>query len=67
MTWCAFLVQILAGYLIVECEAFFTIKTKMLVLLVLLLAAPSFEVSLNTINSQFYLAVCAVIIFLTDR
>lgn len=65
MTWCAFLVQILAGYLIVECETFSTIKTKMLALLVLLLAAPSFEVWLNTINSQFYLAVCAVIVFLS--
>jgi hypothetical protein len=69
LVWCAFSVQVFAGYLTLQCEAFSTIGAKSLALAVLLLAAPSRQVWLNTINSQFYLVVCAIIIFLsrTDR
>jgi hypothetical protein len=66
MTWCAFSVQVLAGYLIVQCEAFRVVRTKALALTVLLLTAPSYEVWLNTINSQFYLAVCAALVLISD-
>lgn len=54
-----------AGYLVIQCETFPTFVTKALALLVLLLTSPSSQVWLNTINSQFYLAVCATIIFLS--
>ena len=68
-TWCSFFIQVFAGYLILQCEAFSTVRFKSLALLVLLLAAPNRQVWLNTVNSQFYLVVCAVIVFLsrTDR
>lgn len=64
MTWCAFLVELLTGYLVMECEVFATLRTKAAALAVLLLAA-NLEVRLNTINSQFYLTVCAAIIFIS--
>jgi hypothetical protein len=64
MTWCAFLVELLTGYLVMECEVFTTVRAKAAALVVLLLAA-NLEVRLNTINSQFYLAVCAAIIFIS--
>ena len=64
-TWCAFLVQIAAGYLVVQCESFASVKAKILALGVLLLTAPSFEVWLNTTNSQFYFVVCVAIIFIS--
>ena len=68
-TWCSFFIQVFAGCLILQCEAFSTVRIKSFALLVLLLAAPSRQVWLNTINSQFYLVVCAVIVFFsrTDR
>jgi hypothetical protein len=66
MVWCAFSVQILAGYLIVQCEAFSAARTKALALAVLLMTAPSYEVWLNTINSQFYLAVCTSLVLISE-
>jgi hypothetical protein len=64
MTWCAFLVELLTGYLVMECEVFATLRVKAAALAVLLLAA-NLEVRLNTINSQFYFAVCAAIILIS--
>jgi hypothetical protein len=65
MTWCAFLIQLLAGYCVVQCEAFRTGRAKSLGLAVLLMAAPSYEVWLNTINSQCYLVLCAAVILIS--
>ena len=64
-TWCSFFIQVFAGWLLLQCEAFSGIRIKSFALLVLLLAAPSRQVWLNSINSQFYLVVCAVIVFLS--
>ncbi|MGA8289422.1 MAG: hypothetical protein WBG23_01590 [Acidobacteriaceae bacterium] len=64
-TWCSFFIQVFAGWLLLQCEAFSSIRIKSFALLVLLLAAPSRQVWLNSINSQFYLVVCAVIVFLS--
>lgn len=65
LTWCAFLAQLLTAYLIVECEAFGTAKVKGLALAVLLLAS-NLEAWLNTINSQFYFAICAAVILISQ-
>ena len=51
LTWCAFLAQLLTAFLIVECEAFESLKSKGLALAVLLLAS-NLESWLNTINTQ---------------
>jgi hypothetical protein len=64
VTWGAFLVQMLAGYLVLRCELFATLKSKNLAL-ALLLVAGNYEVWLNSINSQFYLVVCMAVIFLS--
>lgn len=64
LTWSAFLVQILAGYVVLRCETFSDLKTKALALAVLLLTT-NLEVWLNTINSHFYLAVCAAVILVS--
>jgi hypothetical protein len=64
LTWSAFLVQMLAGYLVLRCERFATLKSKLLALGVLL-AASSYEVWLNTINSQFFFMACVAVIFLS--
>jgi len=65
MTWCAFLIQLLAGYCFVQCEAFATVRAKALALAVLLMTAPSYEVWLNTINSQTYLVLCSAVILIS--
>jgi hypothetical protein len=65
MTWCAFLIQLLAGYCLVQCEAFASARIKALALAVLLITAPSYEVWLNTINSQSYLVLCAAVILIS--
>jgi len=62
---CAFAAQLLAGYLVLECEAFEGFASKALALAVLLLAS-NLEVWLNTINSQFYFAICAAVIFVSQ-
>lgn len=64
LTWCALLIQIFAGYLVLECELFKTRKSKMLALAMLLLTG-ALEGWLNTINSQFYLVICVGIILLS--
>jgi hypothetical protein len=66
LVWCAFAIQLLAGYLTLDCEAFGNPGTKVAALSILLFAAPSRQIWLNTINSQFYLAVCAVLVFLSQ-
>jgi hypothetical protein len=64
LTWCAFLAQLLTAWLIVECETFDTLKRKGLALAVLLLAS-NLEVWLNTINTQFYFAICGAVILIS--
>jgi hypothetical protein len=66
LTWCAFVVQLLTAYLIVECEAFETPWSKGLALAVLLLAS-NLEAWLNTINSQFYFAIAASVILISQE
>ena len=65
LTWCAFLAQLLTAFLIVECEAFESLKSKGLALAVLLLAS-NLEAWLNTINTQFYFAICAAVILISQ-
>jgi hypothetical protein len=65
LTWCAFLAQLLTAFLIVECEAFESLKSKGLALAVLLLAS-NLEAWLNTINTQFYFANCAAVILISQ-
>jgi hypothetical protein len=65
LTWCAFLAQVLAAFLIVECEVFESLESKSLALAVLLLAS-NLEVWLNTINTQFYFAICAAVILISQ-
>jgi len=65
VTWCALLVQMLAAYLVLDCEAFVDLNHRILALAVLLFTAPNKEVWLNTINSQFYFLVCGMLIFLS--
>lgn len=66
VTWCALLVQLLAAYLVLDCEAFATLNYRIVALAVLLFTAPNKEVWLNTINSQFYFLVCGILIFLSS-
>jgi hypothetical protein len=65
MTWCAFLIQILAGYLLVQCELLKTNASRAIALAILLVGV-GMESWLNTINSQFYLAICSGIILISS-
>src|ERR1700761_944839 len=65
LTWCAFVAQLLTPFLIVEREAFESLKSKGLALAVLLLAC-NLESWLNTINTQFYFAICAAVILISQ-
>ncbi len=60
--WCAFLFQLLAVWIAIRCDAFATTRSKVLAALVVVLAPPSGETWLNTINTQFYLAICTALI-----
>lgn len=63
LAWCSMAIQILAVWLAINCEA---IENKLFAVLIVVLAVPANEVWLNTIGSQFYLAVCAGIILISD-
>lgn len=63
--WSALVFQLLAVWLAIRCDAFAGHKTKLLAVLVVVLSPPSGEVWLNTINSQFYLAICTALILIS--
>ena len=64
MSWCAFLMQLLAGYLVVQCELLRTLISRAIALAILLVGV-GMESWLNTINSQFYLVICAGVILMS--
>lgn len=66
VTWAALLIQLLMAYLVLDCELFTSLPSRLLALAITLFVSPNREVWLNTINSQFYLVICGVIIFLSD-
>ena len=62
LAWCALLFQLLTVWVVIRCDAFHDSWTRVLAVLVVMLAAPSGEVWLNTINTQFYLAICTALV-----
>lgn len=65
-SWSAVLILLLTGYFIYRAEFLITRSAKTLGVLTLLFCAPSYEVWINLINSEFYFGIWAAVILLSD-
>jgi hypothetical protein len=65
LTWASLAIQLLTAWLALTCEAFPNLTSRAMAAVIVTVAAPSNETWLNTINSQFYLAICAGIILIS--
>ncbi|QTL03295.1 hypothetical protein J5J86_21540 [Aquabacter sp. L1I39] len=66
-TWCALAVQLSVVWIVARSDAFGPLWGRALAALVPIVAVPSAEVWLNTINSQFHLAVGTAVLLATGR
>jgi hypothetical protein len=66
LVWSALAVQLLFVFLVLQSEIFTSLRVKAVAVAVCLLTVPNSNMALSTITSQFYLALCAGVVFLSD-
>lgn len=66
LVWSSIAIQMLLAYTLVQCERFPGFKHKALAVAVCLSTVPTMNVALSTINAQFFLAIAAGTILISD-